>query len=168
MQSHKHWHNQFSSFIGNVGDWTFGSSPHPQKCSLTCLQGHNEMEPSIPEGIGRTLRSASSETMTFGPKDITFWRPKATGGCTEAPAQTPRPLDGRVPLPSCRRWRPATRKNKLDRWWNLHGPNSWRYPKVMVSFIGWRHVSETWICEKVGSVHLPNTWEGRICKPLTL
>src|SRR6185503_9501120 len=55
-----------------VGDWTFGSSPHPQKCSLTCLQGHNEMEPSIPEGIGRTLRSASSETMTFGPKDIAF------------------------------------------------------------------------------------------------
>ena len=36
----------------NVGDWTFGSSPHPQKCYLTCLQGHNEMEPSITEGIG--------------------------------------------------------------------------------------------------------------------
>jgi len=37
---------------GTVGDWTFGSSPHPQKCSLTCLQGHNEMEPNITEGIG--------------------------------------------------------------------------------------------------------------------
>ena len=36
----------------HVGDWTFGSSPHPQKYSLTYLQGRNEMEPSIPEGIG--------------------------------------------------------------------------------------------------------------------
>ena len=35
-----------------VGDWTFGSSPHPRKCSLTCSQGPNEMKPSIPEGIG--------------------------------------------------------------------------------------------------------------------
>ena len=34
------------------GDWTFGSSPYPRKCSLICLQGHNEMEPSVPEGIG--------------------------------------------------------------------------------------------------------------------
>ena len=35
-----------------VGDWTSGSTPHPRKCSLTCLEGPNEMEPSIPEGIG--------------------------------------------------------------------------------------------------------------------
>ena len=35
-----------------VGDWTFGSTPHSRKCSLTCLQGPNEMESSIPEGIG--------------------------------------------------------------------------------------------------------------------
>ena len=35
-----------------IGDWTFGSSPHPQKCSLTCLQGPNERKPSILEGTG--------------------------------------------------------------------------------------------------------------------
>ena len=38
--------------LPGVGDWTFGSSTHPRKCSLTYLQGHNETEPSIPEGIG--------------------------------------------------------------------------------------------------------------------
>ena len=97
-----------------VGDWTFGSSPHPQKCSLTCLQGHNEMELSAPEGIGRTLRSASSKTMTFGSKDITFWGPKVTDSCPEAQAQTPKPSVRRISPPPRRRWRTATRKRKLE------------------------------------------------------
>ena len=49
-----------------VGDWTFGSSPHPRKCSLTRLQGSNERKSSIPEGVGWSLRIASSKTRTFG------------------------------------------------------------------------------------------------------
>ena len=49
-----------------VGDWTFGSSLHPRKCSLTRLQGSNERKASIPEGVGWSLRSASSRTRTFG------------------------------------------------------------------------------------------------------
>jgi len=77
--------------VSVVGDWTFGSSPHPQKCSLTRLQGPNERKPSIPEGIGWTLRSASSKTMTFGTKDITSCRPKVTDDCPEAQAQRPIP-----------------------------------------------------------------------------
>ena len=100
--------------LGVVGDWTFGSRPYPRKCSLTCSQGHNEMEPSVPEGTGRTLRSASSKTMTFGLKDTTFWRPKAMDGCPEALVQTPRPSVRRIPPPPCRRWRTATRKHKLE------------------------------------------------------
>ena len=74
-----------------AGDWTFGSSPHPRKCSLTCLQGPDEMEPNIPEGVGRTLRSAISKTITFGAKGITFCRPKVTDGCPETQAQRPIP-----------------------------------------------------------------------------
>jgi len=77
--------------VSVVGDWTFGSSPHPRKCSLTRLQGPNERKPSIPEGIGWTLRSASSKTMTFGTKDITSCRPKVTDDCPEAQAQRPIP-----------------------------------------------------------------------------
>ena len=50
----------------DVGDWTFGSSPHPRKCSLTRLQDSNERKASIPEGAGWSLRSASSKTRTFG------------------------------------------------------------------------------------------------------
>ena len=38
-------------YLSTVEDWTFGSSPHPRKCSLTHLQGPNERKPSIPEGI---------------------------------------------------------------------------------------------------------------------
>ena len=77
--------------VESVGDWTFGSSPHPRKCSLIRLQGLKERKPSIPEGIGWTLRSASSKTVNFGTKDITSCRPKVTDGCPEAQAQRPIP-----------------------------------------------------------------------------
>ena len=49
-----------------VGDWTFGSSPHPRKCSLTRLQGPNERKTSIPECDKWLLRSTSIKTKTFG------------------------------------------------------------------------------------------------------
>ena len=51
----------------------FGSSPHPQKCSLTRLQGSNERKASIPEGVGWSLRSASSKTRTFGDEGYHLW-----------------------------------------------------------------------------------------------
>ena len=48
-----------------VGDWTFGSSPHSRKCSLTRLQGSNERKASISEGDKWSLRSTSIKTKTF-------------------------------------------------------------------------------------------------------
>ena len=74
-----------------VGDWTFGSSPHPRKCSLTRLQSSNERNASIPEGDKWSLRSTNIKTKNFGvTKDITFRRPKVTNGHSEAQARRPR------------------------------------------------------------------------------
>jgi len=60
----------------SVGDWTFGSSPHPRKCSLTRLQGPNERKASISEGVGWSLRNTSSKTMTFGDEGYRLWLAK--------------------------------------------------------------------------------------------
>ena len=73
-----------------VGDWTFGSSPHPRKCSLTRLQGPNERKASIPEGVGWSLRNASSKTRTFGGEGYHLRLAEGDKWCSEAQAQGPR------------------------------------------------------------------------------
>ena len=73
-----------------VGDWTFGSSPYLRKCSLTRLQDLNERKTSILEGVGWSLRSASSKTKTFGDKRCLIrvaeggeWSPRSASSMTK-------------------------------------------------------------------------------------
>ena len=75
-----------------VGDWTFGSSPHPRKCSLTRLQDLRRPRPSVTKDIAFVrpkVTNGSLEVQAQGPrpsvaKDIAFVRPKVTNGCSEA------------------------------------------------------------------------------------
>ena len=92
-----------------LGDWTFRSSPHPRKCSLTRLQGPNERKASIHEGVGWSLRSASSNTRTFRDEGYRLrlaegdeWLPRSTSSETKtfgSEGNRLRPAEGDKRLP---------------------------------------------------------------------
>ena len=75
-----------SGTLSLVRDWTFGSSPHPRKCSLTRLQDFRRPRPSVT-------------------KDIAFVRPKVTNGCSEAQVRRPGPSGTRIAFGAPRRKR---------------------------------------------------------------
>ena len=88
-----------SGTLSLVRDWTFGSSPHPRKCSLTRLQDFRRPRPSVTKDIAFVRPKVTNDcpkAQAQGPrpsaaKDIAFVRPKVTNGCSEAQAQRPRP-----------------------------------------------------------------------------
>ena len=74
-----------------VGDWTFGSSPHPRKCSLTHLQGPTRGSQAYPKVSDKQSEAQAQRPRPSVTKDITFVRPKVTNGCSEEQVRRPGP-----------------------------------------------------------------------------